>query len=88
METADPASNLEASRAALLGNRVDIETLAKAFDCITRTIYALTDRFRLPFAKIAGRRYFSVSDVRAALDRAAASRETAPRTPGRPRRAA
>lgn len=82
------AADLEASRAALLGDRVDLETLAKAFNCTTRTIYAMTERFHLAFVKIAGRRFFSAADVRAALDRAAASRDTIPRKPGRPRRAA
>ncbi len=77
------AADLEASRAALLGDRVDLETLAKAFNFTTRTIYAMTERFHLAFVKIAGRRYFSATDVRAA-----ASRDTIPRKPGRPRRAA
>ena len=88
MDQDAPYTNSDATRAALLGDRVDLETLARAFGCTTRTIYALTDRFRLPFVKVSGRRYFSATDVRAALDRAAASRDTTPRKPGRPRRAA
>ena len=77
----------DAARSALLGDRVDLETLAKALNCTTRTIYALTERFRLPFVKIAGRRFFSATDVREALDRAS-RRDSTPRTPGRPRKAA
>ena len=75
----------DAARSALLGDRVDLETLARAFNCTTRTIYALTERFRLPFVKIAGRRFFSATDVREALDRAS-RRDSPPRTPGRPRK--
>lgn len=88
MKLADADPDLAATRAAVLGDRIDITTLARVFGCSERTVYAMIERFRLPFTKIAGRRFVPVTDIRAAFDRAAASRETAPRKAGRPRKSA
>lgn len=76
-------------RSALLAGRADVTTLAAALGCTTRTIYATTERLKIPFLKVAGRRFFKLEELRAALEAEhLGANAPPPRRPGRPRKSA
>jgi hypothetical protein len=75
-------------RSQTLDGRADIQSLAAAFGCTTRTIYATTERLKIPFVKVAGKRFFKVTALRAALEAEHPAEVPPARTPGRPRKTA
>ena len=73
-------------RNELLGGRADITALAASLSCTSRTIYAMAARLRLPYVKIAGRRFYEIAALRGALENA--SGNLPPSRRGRPRKTA
>jgi hypothetical protein len=74
----------DAIRAKLIGNRRSIADLAAAFDVTERTIYNAIAQHAIPYVKVFNVRYLDPAD----LHRALIAGNTAPRTRGRPKKAA
>ncbi len=79
-------ADLAAIRAKIIGDRKSIPTLARALNVCERSIYNVITRYRIPTVKFLGKRHADPAAIGAAILREQSN--TAPRGPGRPRKAA
>jgi hypothetical protein len=75
-----------AIREKIIGARQPIARLARALNVCERSIYNVISRYRIPTVKFLGKQYADPAAIGAALLRGESN--TAPRRPGRPKKAA
>ena len=81
-----PPPDAGATRAAIIGARQTPAEIAHALGCCERVVVNLINEQHLPYIRFLGRRYIEPEVVAGALLNR--QRNTAPRSAGRPRKAA